>query len=68
MELSDKGGIGLRVKVTRDDDMINRVCAVKAALGTKSPLSIFDDDLFLITCQGLLPATPLPTDVNAMEL
>ena len=46
MELSDKGGIGLRVKVTRDEDMINRVCAVKAALGTKSPLSIFDDEFF----------------------
>ena len=42
-----RGGVSKEQKSSRDEDMINRVFAVKAAVGTKSPLSIFDNTFFL---------------------
>ena len=44
---SGKGGVPKDAKLSRDEDMINRVYAVMAAVSSKSPLSIFDNDRML---------------------
>merc|ERR1712232_1246679 len=38
------GGVPGGAKMSRDEDMVNRVYAVLAAVGSKSPLAIFDNE------------------------
>ncbi|EJK63933.1 hypothetical protein THAOC_15380 [Thalassiosira oceanica] len=59
-----RGGVGREQKSSRDDDMVHRVLAVLAAVGSKSPLSIFDNTHFL---NYLAKIAPQHTPPNKLE-